>query len=63
MESTLSGPEHTTSVILDIILPVYMAQEEESAVHQESGIGIGTPCGVKKVMNDILSQFPHFKFF
>ena len=43
MESTLSGPEHTTSVILDITLLVYMAQEEESAVHQESGIGIGNP--------------------
>ena len=46
MESTLSGPEHTTSVILDITLPVYMAQKQESAVHLESGIGIGTPCGV-----------------
>ena len=46
MEGTPSGPEHTTSVILDITLLVYMVQEEESAVHLESGIGIGTPCGV-----------------
>ena len=46
MQSTLSRPEHTTSVTLDITLPVYMVPEEESAVHLESGIGIGTPCGV-----------------
>ena len=46
MQGTLSGPEHTTSVILVITLLAYMVPKEESAVHLESGIGIGTPCGV-----------------